>query len=334
MANGKKITYEELSRKSGISMATISRVMNKSSLVSSRTREKVLGVLKECGVDTEPYSIEDNEEKLIIFNVPTLKNIFYSPIISSAKETAERRGYTLLVSEYPIKSENVDKFIRFLKRTKAKAVITTNSMTQDTIEKISSEIASVTCCEAVKESNVPYVTIDDEGASYNAVRYLLSLGRKRIALINGPREFKYARERERGYLEALRENGFPSEARYMAEIGEDMDFESAKAMAIHMLSFDEKPDAFFCISDIIACAVEKAALEKGLRIPEDIAVVGFDDITASYIATPSITTVRQPTVQMGALATEMAIKLIEKDNRFIKSVILGTELIIRQSTAF
>ena len=223
-------------------------------------------------------------------------------------------------------------FLRLLRSTKASGLILANSITQERLESLSREIVTVTCCEAVPDSNVPYVTIDDEGASYNAVRYLISLGRRGIAFINGPRSFKYAREREKGYLEALHESGFEAEHRYMAEVGEDMDFETARAIATHMLNYPDRPDAFFCVSDIIACAVEKAALQLSLRIPEDIAIVGFDDIMASHMANPSITTVRQPTVQMGALSTEMVIKLIEKDENSIKSVILGTELVIREST--
>ena len=332
MANGKKFTYAELSKETGISIATISRVMNRSHLVTSETRRKVLSVLSDCGVDISELEFEEEDEKLIVFNVPTLKNMFYSPIISSARLAASRRGYNLLVNEDPVSSESLHAFLRLLRSTKASGLILANSITQERLESLSREIVTVTCCEAVPDSNVPYVTIDDEGASYNAVRYLISLGRRGIAFINGPRSFKYAREREKGYLEALHESGFEAEHRYMAEVGEDMDFETARAIATHMLNYPDRPDAFFCVSDIIACAVEKAALQLSLRIPEDIAIVGFDDIMASHMANPSITTVRQPTVQMGALSTEMVIKLIEKDENSIKSVILGTELVIREST--
>lgn len=93
-----------------------------------------------------------------------------------------------------------------------------------------------------------------------------------------------------------------------------------------------RPDAFFCISDVLACAAEKAALEAGLSVPDDIAIVGFDDVIASHMANPSITTVRQPTTQLGTLATEMVIKQIENNADDIQSLILGTELVIRQST--
>ena len=331
MAIGKKFTYNDLAKRTGISIATISRVMNRSRLVTAETRKRVLSALKDAGIDISDYEIRD-DEKLIIFNVPTLKNMFYSPIITAARASASRKGYALLVNEDPLSAESIDSFLRLLRSTKAEGLILTNSITRDRLEILSGEISTVTCCESVPDSSVPFVTIDDEGASYNAVRYLISLARKRIALINGPRSFKYAREREKGYLEALSESNVECDRKYMAEVGEDMDFETARAIATHMLGYPERPDAFFCISDVIACAVEKAALQLSLRIPEDIAIVGFDDIMASHMANPSITTIRQPTTQMGALATEMVIKLIEKDESSIKSVLLGTELIIREST--
>ena len=115
MANGKKFTYAELSKETGISIATISRVMNRSHLVTSETRRKVLSALSDCGVDISELEFEEENEKLIVFNVPTLKNMFYSPIISSARLAASRRGYNLLVNEDPVSSESLHAFLRLLR---------------------------------------------------------------------------------------------------------------------------------------------------------------------------------------------------------------------------
>ena len=98
MANGKKFTYAELSKETGISIATISRVMNRSHLVTSETRRKVLSALSACGVDISELEFEEENEKLIVFNVPSLRNIFYSPVISSARIRIEEKGYTLVVT--------------------------------------------------------------------------------------------------------------------------------------------------------------------------------------------------------------------------------------------
>ena len=112
----------------------------------------------------------------------------------------------------------------------------------------------------------------------------------------------------------------------------DMDFEVAGAAVMHMLNLAEPPDAFFCISDMLASAAIHAAIRRGCRVPEDISVVGFDNISISEMMNPSITTIKQPVAQLGALAAEMVIRMIEDKDEPLRSTYLGTELIIREST--
>lgn len=327
-------TYESISKASGISIATISRVFNKSPLVKDQTRVKVIKAMEDLGMDLSSFDLVPvPSDNLIVFNVPTLKNPFYSPIAESARAAANRKGYSLLINEDPISDETLESFLRLLKKTHAVGLVCTNSITREKIERLKEQLPTVTCCEGVADSPVPFVTVDDEVAAHNAVKYILGLGRRRIALINGPGSFKYARSRYKGYVDALKEAGIAVDKNLIAEIGADMDFDTAKAVAMHMLNSPGRPDAFFCISDVIAASAIKASLELGCRVPEDIVVVGFDDIFISQIMNPTITTVRQPTAQIGALATEMVIKLIEKDDVSINSIYLGTELIIRESSS-
>lgn len=228
MARGKGPTYSELSNITGISVATISRVMNRSSLVAESTREKVLSALKSLGVDTSEYEMSDTFSNLIVFNVSSLRNIFYSPVISSTRIRIEEKGYTLFVNEDKVNDDNLDSFIARMKRVGAKGLVLANPLSVDALERLSHEFHTVTCCEAVPSSKFPFVNIDDRGGAYKAVRHLLSIGRRRIAMINGPEEFKYARERRAGYEEALREYGIDVDESYVACVGEDMDYDTAK----------------------------------------------------------------------------------------------------------
>ena len=333
MAREKGVTYSELSKMTGISVATISRVMNRSSLVTESTRKKVLSALKSSGIDTSEYEIKDTFSSLIVFNVPSLKNIFYSPVISSARMRIEEKGYTLFVNEDTVNDDNIDSFILRMKRAGAKGLILANPLSIDALERLSKEFNTVTCCETVPSSSFPFVNIDDRDGAYKAVRHLLSIGRKRIAMINGPEEFKYARERRAGYEKALREYGIALDENYIASVGEDMDYDTAKCHAERLLNLTNPPDAFFCISDILASAAENAALKKKLNVPSDVAIVGFDDTMVSYIANPAITTIRQPVEKIGTSAADLIIGLIEGKEGINKSVLLDTELIIRESTA-
>ncbi len=324
-----KIRQGDIARDLHLSSATVSRVLNRSPLVTKEKRDLVISYLKEHGFSTEEYGIRDVKGP-IVFAVPSLENIFYSPLIASARRKARDYGYTLLAEECTITDENTDEYIEHLKAMNASAFITSNSLSPEAVERINSAIPSVCCGESVAFSSVPYVTIDDEGGSFSAVRYLLSIGRRRIAFINGPKNYKYARSRELGYISALRLSSIEVNDDLMANVGEDMNIEDGEMIASSMLSGRIIPDAFFVISDVIASAVEKVILKRGFRIPEDIAVVGFDDSIASSIASVPLTTVRQPVEKTGEIAAKMAVSLINGES--VSSIVLGTELIIRDST--
>lgn len=328
-----KVTYEEIAKISGISLSTISRVVNKSPSVTEKTRQKVIEAMRQSGINTSELDLTPSRSRnTIIFNVPSLYNPFYSPIMISARLAAQRHGYSLLISEDPISDDTVDGFLALLKKTKVAGVICANSITHENLAKLSALVPTVCCCEAVLASPVPFVTIDDEVAAINATRHLLSLKKKRIAMINGPSSFKYAMDRFKGYKSALEKAGLHVDKELIGQVGAEMDYVEAKAICLHMLSLNDPPDAFFCVSDVLAAAAIKAALESGLRVPEDVAVVGFDDIIIAQIMNPSITTVRQPTSQIGLIATEMMIKFIEESVISEKSIYLNTELVIREST--
>ena len=175
--------------------------------------------------------MRDTFSNLIVFNVPSLRNIFYSPVISSARIRIEEKGYTLFINEDTVNDDNIDSFIARMKRVGAKGLVLANPLSVDALERLSHEFHIVTCCETVPSSEFPFVNIDDRGGAYKAVRHLLSIGRRRIAMINGPEEFKYARERRAGYEEALREYGIDVDESYVACVGEDMDYDTAKRHA-------------------------------------------------------------------------------------------------------
>ena len=305
----KEFTYEGIAKESGLSIATISRVFNKSPHVKQETRERVIKAMKAIGMDPLDYDLQPvDSDRIILFNLASLKNPFYSLIISSSISVAARHGYTLFLYEYDINRNNVESFIQ-------------------------ASFPVVTCCEAFTGTDVPFVSVDNKKAAENAVSYLISLGRRRIAFINGPKEFEYARSRTEGYHSAMEKAGIAIDQNLIASMGPDMDYDMAKAAAMHMLSLPDSPDAFFCISDVLATAAIKASIEMGKRVPEDVAVVGFDDIQLASIMNPSITTVRQPRAQIGSLATEMLIKLIEGKDK-PSSMYLGAEFIVRESARF
>lgn len=333
MSNRTKLSYQTIAERSGLSIATISRVFNRSQSVSDEKRARVIQALRELGVDPSTLDLRPQpRNNMLIFNVPSLKNPFYSPIIEVSRRTAKRFGYNLVVNENPLGTD-LQSFIDLIRTSRAAGVILTNAIVPETVETIRQVVPVVTCCESATTAGVPYVTVDDESASENAVKYLISLGRRRIALINGPAEFKYSKERYKGYRNALVSHGFAIDDDIICAVGADMDYDIAVANVTRMLSQPGRPDAFFCISDVLACAAIKASLAAGLRVPQDVAVVGFDNIQFSRMMNPTITTVCQPFDQLGTLAVEMLVRVINGDDEHIESIHLGCELMIRESTS-
>ena len=313
MSNRTKLSYQTIAERSGLSIATISRVFNRSQSVSDEKRARVIQALRELGVDPSTLDLRPQpRNNMLIFNVP------------------KRFGYNLVVNENPLGTD-LQSFIDLIRTSRAAGVILTNAIVPETVETIRQVVPVVTCCESATTAGVPYVTVDDESASENAVKYLISLGRRRIALINGPAEFKYSKERYKGYRNALVSHGFAIDDDIICAVGADMDYDIAVANVTRMLSQPGRPDAFFCISDVLACAAIKASLAAGLRVPQDVAVVGFDNIQFSRMMNPTITTVCQPFDQLGTLAVEMLVRVINGDDEHIESIHLGCELMIRSA---
>ena len=328
----KKITYSEIAATSGISIATISRVMNSSMNVREETRKTVIEAMKELGYDTSSLeAIATKTNDLIIFNIPSLDNPFYSLIIQGAKAAAQRNGYNMLINEDPIDEKSFDMFTALLKKTNAAGLITTNCIARSTLLKLNSAIPVVQCCECLPSLDIPFVTIDDVSAARNAVEYLISLGKKRIAFINGPLHYKYAQDRLKGYLAALDDANLDRDPDIILQL-QEISYDMAVSAAFQLLNSSNRPDAFFASSDVYAAAAIKATRRSGLSVPQDIAIVGFDNIELSSMCTPSITTVNQPKFQLGLLSCEMLIKRICKEQIPISNMYMDTELIVRETT--
>ncbi|KGO29626.1 hypothetical protein Q757_06950, partial [Oenococcus alcoholitolerans] len=174
---------------------------------------------------------------------------------------------------------------------------------------------------------LPYVTIDDYSAAKTATEKLISLNKQKIGLINGPRSFRYARERERGFRDALKENGINANEDWILSLPV-IKYDIALPIVDQIFSTEYYPEAFFCISDTFGAAVVTIAKKHKLKMPEDLSIIGFDDTIFSQIISPPITTVSQPKFKIGYSAVE----LLEKYDLKKEHIILGTKLIMRKTT--
>ena len=329
---GKKTTYRQIAEETGLSIATISRIITGSSNVNKDTREKVVQALLKIGIDNDiPKIKEKSKGGLIIFNIPSFENPFYAQIMTGAKDAAIRRGYQLLIHEEHINDSTIENFLALLQKTAAVGLITTNHVSPPLLRRIClTNIPLVQCCEYDPDFDIPYVSIDDVASTKTAMEYLFSLGRRKIAFINGPIRYKYARERLRGYQEYLKKSGLEIDNELIVQLPE-ISFNLA-VFAVADLLKRKTPDSFYCSSDVLAAATIKAVQRTGLSIPKDIMVVGFDNVELSLMNTPSITTISQPKYQMGFSSCEILAERIVNREIPVRNILYETELVVREST--
>jgi LacI family repressor for deo operon, udp, cdd, tsx, nupC, and nupG len=330
--NGKKLRYQDIAEETGVSAATISRVVNGSRSIKEETRKRVIDSLAKHGFDTALITAETGPRggRLIIFNVPNVGNPFYTQIVHGAKTAAAQRGCQLLLNEEHINDSTINNFLAMLRNVHAAGLIITNHVPGHLLKSISAEFHLVQCCEHDTVFDIPYVSIDDVQAAKNALEYLLSLGRKNIALINGPVRYKYARYRLKGYLESLKNAGIDVDDSLILQLPE-ISYDLAVSAVSNLLNAGKRPDAFFCVSDVFAAAVIKAASRFNLAVPKDIMVIGFDNVDISAMTNPTITTVNQPRFQLGFSSCELLVEHITNPKTPLHNILLATELIVRES---
>ena len=326
-------TIRQIAELAGVSVATISRVLNDSPSVTEATKQHVRQVIAEH--DYHPNiaarSLRSSRSNMMLALVPHISNPFYAEIVHGINEVAHAHDYNLLLSEtYTLRSRE-DVFFSMLKQKIVHGIISLDpSVSADNLLEYGASYPIIQCCEYQEAVSLPYVTIDDEQAAFDAVTHLLATGCRRIALVNAASSFGYARLRRAGYLRALRERGVGADPALMLEyrIGED----SGAEVGRRLLALEPLPDGVFFVSDVIAVGAQRAFIDAGLRVPDDISVCGFDDIELARICTPMLTTVAQPTQEIGRQAGQMLFTLLAGKELAERRVVLDYALRKRQST--
>lgn len=327
-----KVTVADIAEKAGVSPATVSRVLRHRDLVKKETIKQVEAAMSELGCLIEKGKMSPSaEQPLIILNVPELDNVFYLKVIDGALVSAKAHGYRLLINDSPLDRSSIYSFTSFLKQVHASGVILLNHVAEEHLDMIRSVVPLVQCAEYNEHADYPYVSIDDYEAATNAAEYIVSCNCNKIAMINGPMSFKYAVKRQEGFIDTLRKRDISIRPDWIVSLPE-VDYQMAYSAVCRLLNSEVRPNAFFVISDIFAAAVIRAAKRFNLSVPDDIIVVGFDNLDLSMMTCPSITTVNQPSFQLGYSACELLLDSINHPDMVPKSLILDTELIIREST--
>ncbi|MBT2216790.1 LacI family DNA-binding transcriptional regulator [Virgibacillus dakarensis] len=325
-------TIQEVAKRAGVSVATVSRVINKRSKVSMKARIRVEQAIKELNYEPSVLgrNLRNSESRLLLVLLPSISNPFYSEIINGVEDTAIGQGYNILLCETDSNPEREAIYFNMMRNRLADGIILMDpTVNRENLHELASKHPVVQCSEFDEDGNISYVTINNELAAYHAVKHLIKLGKRKIALINSDEKFLYARERRSGYEKALKEFDITIEEKWIYNINK-LGFESGQQAMRSLLNQTDRPTAVFAVSDVFAIGALKEINSSGLRVPDDIAVIGFDKISFSNMTYPTLTTVAQPMYRMGCISANMIINKIKGEK--VDSLILDHELIIREST--
>jgi LacI family transcriptional regulator len=329
------LTIKDIARLANVSTTTISRLLNdKTEGMSEDTRKRIHDIIKENNY--QPSSIArglvTKKTRTIGLIIPDISNPFFPDIVRGAEDEASKRGYNVFLCNSDYKEDKEAEYINVLKEKCVDGIIFTGNSIKTygyLSDLVDSSIPAIMMNSYKKTQNSYGVYFDNYKGGYIAAEHLVKCGHKRIGCITGPIDIKSSQDRLKGYKDVLIENGI--------EIDEGIIFEGQYdvingEVSSNKLLKDKSISAIFACSDLIAYGVYKTAYSMGLKIPEDISIIGFDDIKFSSIIHPCLTTVKQPSIAMGLTAVDMLINLIEGKKLKRKNVDFNPELIIRDST--
>ncbi|MFX3673649.1 MAG: LacI family DNA-binding transcriptional regulator [Paenisporosarcina sp.] len=323
---------QQVAKQAGVSVATVSRVLNGQDSVSYKTKIKVEEAIKKLNYEPSMLgrNLRNSESRILLILIPTISNPFYSEIIKGIENEAISQNYNILLCETDSNPEREDIYFDLVRSKMADGIISMDpAVNLETLTKLAEKHAIIQCSEYSIDSEISYVTIDNEEASYRAVKHLIKTGHEKIALINSDEKYLYARQRRIGYQRALEEHGILLNKDFIIHT-QHLGFEYGQQAMKKILNLKDRPTAVFAVSDLLAIGALKEVNNNELHVPDDIALVGFDNIDFSNMTHPTLTTVSQPMYKMGTIAAKMLINRIKGEE--VESIILGHELIIRAST--
>lgn len=324
---------QQVAKQAGVSVATVSRVLNGQNTVSAKTRLKVEEAIKKLNYEPSLLgrNLRTSESRLLLILIPNISNPFYLEIIKGIEQVAISQNYNILLCETDSNPERENIYFDLVRKKMADGIISMDpAVNVETLKKLAEDYAIIQCSEYQECSGIPYVTIDNEEASYRAVKHLIQIGHKKIALMNSDEKYLFARQRKMGYKRALEENGITLQNEYII-LTQHLGFENGQQAMKKILNLHDRPTAVFAVSDLLAIGALKEINASGLHVPNDIAVVGFDKIDFSNMTNPTLTTIAQPMHKMGTVAARMLIEKIKGEE--VESIILDHELVIRESTS-
>ena len=328
-------TIVDVAKAAGVSVATVSRVLSGKARPDTPLAQRVRQAAQGLGYSPNlaARNLRRSESRVVLILVPNVTNPYYAHIISGIGEAAHQMGYGFFLCNTAGQREQEEQVLSRLSRRQADgAILMATELGSGWLVPYAQRYPIVQCSEYDPKVDIPHVLVDNYRASREVMGHLLDLGHRRVGMIASCNRYVSTQLRLRGYQDALKRAGIALRQDYVRYAAADYSFSSGFDAAVSLLSQEERPTALFAISDLLALGAIAGAKELGFRVPEDVAVVGFDDVEHTTMFHPYITTVAQPCYEIGFRAMEMLGKLLRGES-VPKSLLLPHRLMARESTA-
>jgi LacI family transcriptional regulator len=335
----KSITIKDIAKELNISAATVSRALRNSSEISKETKLAVIKIAKE--MDYHPNllarSLINKSSKVLGVIVPTINRQFWSNSISGIENVAYKDGFKVMIFQSTESYRKEVEIVETLANSRVDGILiafSKETQNYDHVQQVMDRGIPVVLFERVCDVlDTSKVVTDDFAGAKTMTQHLINRGKKHIAYLGGPMSLAVCKDRFLGFQSAILEAGLTIETNHIIEKAE-FTFENAKNGLFQLWNSKNKPDAVFCFADILAIGALDACKELGIKVPKQLAIAGFGNDDTSRFVSPSITTMSQPSFEIGQLAAKIILEEIANENKqtlFIKEVIQST-VIIREST--
>ena len=329
-------TIKDVAQAASVSTATVSHVINGTRPVSDATHQRVLQAMDTLNYQPNALArgLRTKRTRLLALVIPDITNPFFTDFARGFQDAADQRDYVVIVCNT---DRDLDRELRYLDMARQQqvdglALNPAKVTAKDLMRLLRAQVSIVLVGSQIDDPNFDLVMVDNTRGGFDAVQYLIDLGHTQIGLVCGPRTTSSGLQRFQGYCQALEKNGLPYRDDLVAE--GDFTYDGGFACMQALLSQARRPTAVFATSDVMALGAKQAVEEAGLRIPDDISLIGFDDIPELARVRPQLTTIAQPRYPMGLETARLLLDRIEQSNPpERRKVIMEHNLVVRESTA-
>lgn len=337
MEEKKMVSIREVAEQAGVSLGTVSNVLNRPEMVAEATRQRVEKVIKELGFvrNASAHQLRAGHSHYLGLVVLDVTNPFFTEVARGVEDAANAAGYIVILCNSDSSPGKENRYLRVLEEQRPAGILITPVQNDVSyLQHLRQQgIAVVLLDRLSRARGLCSVAVDDVLGGALATRHLLELGHRRIAFVSGPLTMRQCAERRQGMRRATREAGLDPD-KVTSEIAATAQNAAAGEQCVEtLLQQEPRPTAVFCANDLLALGLMRGLHQRGIRVPDDIALVGYDDVEFASVLSPALTSIRQPKYELGRAAAELLLDEIEsKTAHEHRQVVYTPELLVRAST--